>query len=157
MFCCCACSCCYVSFFFLVFVFFFFFFQAEDGIRDWSVTGVQTCALPILGGSEPAALGAGTPGAARVPRSMRPMLRLRLTPGALLGLFVLGAAGGLIGDAGHVSSGTTRYISHALPFIWKSQLWFPLLVGGATCAIAELRLALAPPRTEGDLGDGAAA
>src|SRR5215213_2952969 len=28
-------------------MFFFFFFQAEDGIRDWSVTGVQTCALPI--------------------------------------------------------------------------------------------------------------
>src|SRR5437762_12682267 len=27
--------------------FFFFFFQAEDGIRDTSVTGVQTCALPI--------------------------------------------------------------------------------------------------------------
>src|SRR5215213_3396058 len=26
---------------------FFLFFQAEDGIRDWSVTGVQTCALPI--------------------------------------------------------------------------------------------------------------
>src|SRR3989339_1623115 len=25
----------------------FFFFQAEDGIRDWFVTGVQTCALPI--------------------------------------------------------------------------------------------------------------
>src|SRR5260370_215161 len=27
---------------------FVFFFQAEDGIRDSSVTGVQTCALPIL-------------------------------------------------------------------------------------------------------------
>src|SRR2546427_7703693 len=26
----------------------FFFFQAEDGIRDLTVTGVQTCALPIL-------------------------------------------------------------------------------------------------------------
>src|SRR5437879_13430100 len=26
-----------------------FFFQAEDGIRDTSVTGVQTCALPIFG------------------------------------------------------------------------------------------------------------
>src|ERR1019366_10279693 len=26
---------------------FVFFFQAEDGIRGWSVTGVQTCALPI--------------------------------------------------------------------------------------------------------------
>src|SRR5438046_7021904 len=32
----------------IVFFFCFFFFQAEDGIRDWSVTGVQTCALPIL-------------------------------------------------------------------------------------------------------------
>src|SRR5207237_4795721 len=28
----------------------FFFFQAEDGIRDSSVTGVQTCALPICNG-----------------------------------------------------------------------------------------------------------
>src|SRR5256885_2404493 len=26
-----------------------FFFQAEDGIRDYKVTGVQTCALPISG------------------------------------------------------------------------------------------------------------
>src|SRR5688572_32041564 len=33
--------CCYV------FCVFFFFFQAEDGIRDLTVTGVQTCALPI--------------------------------------------------------------------------------------------------------------
>ena len=29
---------------------FFFFFQAEDGIRDHCVTGVQTCALPIYTG-----------------------------------------------------------------------------------------------------------
>src|SRR5204863_2303888 len=33
-------------FFFFLF-YFFFFFQAEDGIRDLYVTGVQTCALPI--------------------------------------------------------------------------------------------------------------
>src|SRR5437660_3688359 len=32
---------------FRLFCFFFFFFQAEDGIRDGHVTGVQTCALPI--------------------------------------------------------------------------------------------------------------
>src|SRR5437773_7649413 len=32
---------------FLYILFFFFFFQAEDGIRDRDVTGVQTCALPI--------------------------------------------------------------------------------------------------------------
>src|SRR5256884_1579930 len=40
-----------LHFFMLLFadnlVFFFFFFQAEDGIRDVAVTGVQTCALPI--------------------------------------------------------------------------------------------------------------
>ena len=35
----------FVVFFFF---FFYFFFQAEDGIRDRDVTGVQTCALPIL-------------------------------------------------------------------------------------------------------------
>src|SRR5947208_10057332 len=33
---------------FMVLLFFFFFFQAEDGIRDDLVTGVQTCALPIV-------------------------------------------------------------------------------------------------------------
>src|SRR5437762_12671275 len=31
----------------IVVLFYVFFFQAEDGIRDTSVTGVQTCALPI--------------------------------------------------------------------------------------------------------------
>src|SRR5437870_6511327 len=36
--------------FFLFYFFFFFFFQAEDGIRDGHVTGVQTCALPISRG-----------------------------------------------------------------------------------------------------------
>src|SRR5690349_23025610 len=42
--------CCFFFFFFFFFFFvcfFFFFFQAEDGIRDLYVTGVQTCALPI--------------------------------------------------------------------------------------------------------------
>src|SRR5207245_5874508 len=37
---------CYV-FYIFYFFFCFFFFQAEDGIRDATVTGVQTCALPI--------------------------------------------------------------------------------------------------------------
>src|SRR5207253_6157363 len=50
----------------VIFLFFFvFFFQAEDGIRDGHVTGVQTCALPIflLAGSStfcPALVGAAT-------------------------------------------------------------------------------------------------
>src|SRR5262249_57940842 len=39
----------------------FCFFQAEDGIRDWSVTGVQTCALPIfeLAGHERSGIAIG--------------------------------------------------------------------------------------------------
>src|SRR2546429_3617465 len=41
---------CYFDSIFLC-LFFFFFFQAEDGIRDVAVTGVQTCALPILEGA----------------------------------------------------------------------------------------------------------
>src|SRR5690606_31535368 len=41
---CCVLLCCLLS---RATVFFFFFFQAEDGIRDFHVTGVQTCALPI--------------------------------------------------------------------------------------------------------------
>src|SRR5438046_7219083 len=48
----------YVCLFLLLFFCFFFFFQAEDGIRDWSVTGVQTCALPISAGGDRAVAGA---------------------------------------------------------------------------------------------------
>src|SRR6266516_7118173 len=39
---------------------FFFFFQAEDGIRDRTVTGVQTCALPISPGRPRLSLGCRT-------------------------------------------------------------------------------------------------
>src|SRR5690606_40999516 len=35
----------------------FFFFQAEDGIRDFHVTGVQTCALPISDHADAAGIG----------------------------------------------------------------------------------------------------
>src|SRR3989454_165487 len=52
----------------------FFFFQAEDGIRDYKVTGVQTCALPISGSSPSTAAAAARPGAGS--RACRPR-RLR--------------------------------------------------------------------------------
>src|SRR5688572_13983817 len=42
------CCLCFLFLFVFRFFLFFFFFQAEDGIRDLTVTGVQTCALPIL-------------------------------------------------------------------------------------------------------------
>src|SRR3712207_8100116 len=46
----------------------FFFFQAEDGIRDIGVTGVQTCALPICSRPHPfvAPAKAGAPGGERL-------------------------------------------------------------------------------------------
>src|SRR2546425_7164799 len=46
-----------------------FFFQAEDGIRDKLVTGVQTCALPILSLSRPAIQSSSVP---RLPIPMCP-------------------------------------------------------------------------------------
>src|SRR5438445_1711692 len=57
------CSLCFFCFFsdLVVRLFFFFFFQAEDGIRDIGVTGVQTCALPICTSYEvPADMPGGT-------------------------------------------------------------------------------------------------
>src|SRR2546425_4272943 len=66
----------------------FFFFQAEDGIRDKLVTGVQTCALPICSGgrrsASPAARASGRRRLARrgtrraerlLPRAARPLGR----------------------------------------------------------------------------------
>src|SRR5438874_8964874 len=49
----------------------FFFFQAEDGIRDLYVTGVQTCALPILSGrgADTQPPGRGARGCARARRA----------------------------------------------------------------------------------------
>src|ERR1017187_9805557 len=40
-----------------ILIIYFFFFQAEDGIRDTSVTGVQTCALPICAETRCQAVG----------------------------------------------------------------------------------------------------
>jgi hypothetical protein len=75
----------------------------------------------------------------------------RLTPPWIAGLFAIGAIGGLLGDAAHVETGTTVYLSHGFPFVWRSALWFPLAVGLGTVATAELRLRIAwPGRWEGD-------
>src|SRR5437867_8576260 len=52
-----------------LYLFVFFFFQAEDGIRDRTVTGVQTCALPICDGGAHAGSGSkkrSNPGAGSI-------------------------------------------------------------------------------------------
>jgi hypothetical protein len=71
---------------------------------------------------------------------------MRLRASELGVLFAVGAAGGLVGDAGHVQAGTTTYLDDATPFVWESALWFPILVGLATASIGELRLRLGAPR-----------
>ena len=80
---------------------------------------------------------------------------MRLRPAEIAVLFAIGAAGGLIGDAGHVQAGTTTYLDDSLPFVWESALWFPLLVGLGTAALAEIRLRLGPARPGLDLRAGA--
>ncbi len=69
-------------------------------------------------------------------------------------LFVLGATGGLIGDAGHVQSGTTVYLDRGVPFIWESAVWFVAAVGLGTVALAAIRVRLGPARP-GGVRDGA--
>src|SRR5260370_9942069 len=70
----------------------FFFFQAEDGIRDSSVTGVQTCALPI------SAAGFATAKEADSTRALRPSRRLtvRGRQGVLLTLAFDSTASGFV-------------------------------------------------------------
>src|SRR5579862_1889065 len=76
-------------------IFCFFFFQAEDGIRDGTVTGVQTCALPISGNSAPVSAdrAAGLRprgGAARRPDRHKPAHSPTLLPATAIGLVVPG-------------------------------------------------------------------
>jgi hypothetical protein len=65
----------------------------------------------------------------------------------LLVLFLLGAAASLVGDHSHVVTRTTEYFTDAVPFVWSSPIWFPVMVGAATASLAELRLHLPAPRT----------
>src|SRR2546426_3510585 len=61
---------------------YFFFFQAEDGIRDYKVTGVQTCALPIYRGdsSAPSASWSSTGCSRSVAWRSRPRRETRSAP-----------------------------------------------------------------------------
>ncbi len=71
-------------------------------------------------------------------------------------LFVLGAGAALVGDHSHVVTGTTEYLSNAVPFVWSSPIWFPILVGVATVSLAELRLHLPAPRASVTVRQGLA-
>lgn len=72
---------------------------------------------------------------------------MKLRAPELLFLFLLGAGASLVGDHSHVVTGTTEYFTDAVPFVWSSPIWFPIMVGAATVSLAELRLHLPEPRT----------
>ena len=69
---------------------------------------------------------------------------MRLKPTELCVLFAIGAAGGLVGEAALLGAGTPRYLGDTMPFVWESQLRFPLLVELATASRGELRLSSRP-------------
>jgi hypothetical protein len=72
---------------------------------------------------------------------------VKLRAPELLVLFLVGAAASLVGDHSHVVTGTTEYFTDAVPFVWSSPIWFPIMVGAAAVSLAELRLHLPDPRT----------
>lgn len=76
-------------------------------------------------------------------------------------IFAIGFAVGLAGDATHVAAGVTRYEWDGVPVLWRSAIWFPVLVGGAVLAAAWLADRLSPPagrvRGRADVAVGAAA
>jgi len=63
---------------------------------------------------------------------------MKLSLPAMLVLFVLGAVAALVGDHGHVATGTTEYLTHSVPFIGSSPIWFPAMVGVATVSLVPL-------------------
>jgi hypothetical protein len=69
-------------------------------------------------------------------------------------VFALGFVVSLVGDACHVSSGTTEYLWPNVPNIWRSGAWFPFLVGAAVLAASRSGLRARLPsvrRTRSDL------
>src|SRR3989454_6973539 len=106
---------------------FFFFFQAEDGIRDYKVTGVQTCALPIC------------------------LNDLILEAKAKPKLITVGHSG--IGSHTHISLAALLYAAGAevneVPF-GAAQV-VPSLIGGHVDALVQLPAALSGPVKQGQV------
>lgn len=76
-------------------------------------------------------------------------------------IFGLGFAVSIAGDACHVAAGVTRYEWDGVPVLWRSAIWFPLLVAGGVLALAVLgrhsRSAPARTRASTDVPAAAAA
>jgi hypothetical protein len=81
----------------------------------------------------------------------RPAVRTLGPAATAAAIAALGFVVGLAGDATHVASGTTHYEWSGVPTIWRSAIWFPVLLSGAVLAgawIAE-RAGTRPARVRG--------
>src|SRR2546422_8876782 len=81
---------------------YFFFFQAEDGIRDVAVTGVQTCALPIYIGPDGAIVEGADRRAGAAARDVQDRVEVVLLPTPLHD-----PADHLVDPAGRLAAGRT--------------------------------------------------
>lgn len=70
-------------------------------------------------------------------------------------IFAIGFGVGLVGDATHVSSGTTRYEWDGVPVLWRSAIWFPFAVGAAVLAASWAAERFAPPARGRTLAEAA--
>src|SRR2546430_130144 len=129
---------------------FLFFFQAEDGIRDLTVTGVQTCALPISHARRPRAARRG--GARRARRRHRdglrgerrarlPLRRARpVTSAALVHVVVSGLATGSIYALVALSLVIVYNATRTLNFAQGEMLMFSTFAGFTVYAHVKLPL-----------------
>src|SRR5204863_6179185 len=109
---------------------YFFFFQAEDGIRDLYVTGVQTCALPIL-----KARRRNRTVVARNPFSRFAMRRLAFS---LLAIVLIGVLPAFAQEAPPARVGRVSFVSGQLGFhlagetAWSAaKVNYPVATGGS--------------------------
>src|SRR2546429_4365762 len=104
-------------------VVYFFFFQAEDGIRDVAVTGVQTCALPICDVGLKRAIESSSP---KMQRAQISALR----EGALAsaGLLVGIVPWGIVAGVAMVSAGLTQPQAVAMSFLGLARTTHPPLL-----------------------------
>lgn len=68
-------------------------------------------------------------------------------------VFAIGALTSLCGDACHIASGTTRYLGDGVPMVWRSAVWFPLVVGVSIVGAAASGRRSGLPRRHRTLAD----
>src|SRR5690348_4353848 len=115
----------------------FFFFQAEDGIRDGRVTGVQTCALPIYRAPEPLETAACRPYLDRQIELVAPRLLVALGKSAACTLLGIDASVASLRNRVHRYRDTPLIVTYHPAYLLrtpadKAKAWEDLLFARRT-------------------------